>query len=151
MERINDKLDVMAQALKTLAKSVTSFNKYNKLFDTAPNTENEELLFSMRDSMIQRFEYCTDLFWKMIRVYLEDVEKLDLPVNAPRIILREAVKARLLSEQEGEDSVKMVENRNKTSHIYHVEIAEDIAHKIPKFYTLMNLIINRIQKNLAKT
>jgi len=149
MERINHKLDVMLQALTTLAKSIALFNEYNELFNTTPSNKNEELLLSMRDSMIQRFEYCTDLFWKVIRVYLEDVQKADLPINAPRAILREAVKARLLSEQEAEESIHMVECRNKTSHIYHAEVAQDIAHMIPEFYALMKLIIDRIQKNLA--
>jgi nucleotidyltransferase substrate binding protein (TIGR01987 family) len=150
MEKISNKLSVMIQALTTLSESIQLFNEYSNLFDVTPNKKNEQLLLSMRDSMIQRFEYCTDLFWKVIRVYLEDVEKLDLPINTPRVILREAVKARLLSEQEGEDSINMVESRNKTSHIYHQEVAQDIAHKIPAFYILMKAILDRIQKNMSK-
>lgn len=148
MERINHKLNIMLQALTTLKKSIALFDKYSELFNVAPNNDNEELLLSMRDSMIQRFEYCTDLFWKVIRVYLEDVQKADLPINAPRAILREAIKARLLSEQEGDACIEMVESRNKTSHMYHVEVAQNIAHMVPEFYTLMKLIIDRIQKNL---
>ena len=148
MERINQKLTVMLQALATLAKSITLFDEYKSLYDTTPSNKNEQLFLSMRDSMIQRFEYCTDLFWKIIRVYLEDVQKMDLPINAPRVILREAVKARFLSEEEGETCIHMVESRNKTSHIYHAEVAQDIAHMVPEFYTLIKLIIDRIQKNL---
>ncbi len=148
MAQINQKLTVMLQALATLTDGIKLFDKYSNLFNTNPTEDNEKLFLGMRDSMIQRFEYCTDLFWKTIRVYLEDVEKIDLPINAPRVILREAVKARLLSEEEGEDCITMVESRNKTSHIYHIEVAQTIAHKIPEFYTLMKLIINRIQKNL---
>jgi len=148
MERINHKLNVMLQALTTLAKSIALFDKYSELFNITPNNDNEELFLSTRDSMIQRFECCTDLFWKIIRIYLEDVQKADLPINAPRAILREAVNARLLSEQEGDACIDMVESKNKTSHIYHVEVAQNIAHMVPEFYTLMKLIIDRIQKNL---
>lgn len=148
MERINHKLDVILQALTTLEESIALFDEYSELFDTMPNKNNEMLFRSMRDSMIQRFEYCTDLFWKIIRIYLEDIQKADIPINAPRAILREAVTARLLSEQEGDACIDMVESRNKTSHIYHVEVAQNIAHMVPEFYTLMKLIIDRIQKNL---
>ena len=148
MGRVNHKLNVMLQALTTLAESITLFDEYRELFDTTPSKKNEQLLLSMRDSMILRFKYCTDLFWKVIRVYLEDVQKVDLPINAPRAILREAVKARLLSEHEGDACIHMVESRNKTSHIYHAKVAQDIAQMVPECYTLIKLIVDRIQKNL---
>lgn len=148
MEKINQKLNVTLQALTTLKTSITLFDEYDNRFNTNSTEKNEVLFLAMRDSMIKRFAYCTDLFWKIIRVYLEDIEKMDLPINAPRVILREAVKARFLSEQEGETCIQMVESRNKTSHIYHAEVAQDIAHMVPKFYTLIKMIIDRMQKKL---
>ena len=148
MEKINHKLNIILEALTSLKTGISLFNEHSELFDTNPNEKNKQLFLSMRDSMIKRFAYCTDLFWKIIRFYLEDVEKVDLPINAPRVILREAVKAKLLSEEEGEACIHMVESRNKTSHIYHAEVAQNIAHMVPEFYTLMELIINRIEKNL---
>ena len=62
MERINHKLDVMLQALTTLAQSIALFDEYSELFDTTPDNNNEQLMLSMRDSMILRFKYCTDHF-----------------------------------------------------------------------------------------
>src|SRR5438445_6077352 len=101
MEAINKKITIFLDALKSLEESIELFYECKDLFNKQPTEKHRRFFTGMRDSMIQRFEYCTDLFWKVVKVYLEDVEKMDLPVNSPRVILREAVTARILSEFEG--------------------------------------------------
>jgi len=149
MEAINKKITVFLDALGTLEEGIELFYKYESLFDKNPTDENGQLFRSMRDSLIQRFEYCTDLFWKVVKLYLEDVEKLDVPVNAPRTIVREAVKARILSDIEGDECMDMVDARNKTSHTYHEVMADEIAHVTPGYYEFMQKIIERLQTLLA--
>ena len=97
--------------------------------------------------MIRRFKFCTDLFWKTLKLYLEKTEKIDVSINSPRGIIREATKARVISEEEGDECMKMIECRNKTSHAYHELMAEEIAIQIPEFYDLMKIIAERIQGN----
>ena len=150
MEEIKEKLHVLSDAIKTLEEAVTLFYKYEDLFHEKHTQENGQLFRSMRDSLIQRFEYCIDLFWKIIKNYLEKVEKIALSEYSPRAILRESVKARLLSEDEGSACMKMVEARNKTSHTYHEIMAEEIAHEIPEFYELMQTIVDRMQDRLGE-
>jgi nucleotidyltransferase substrate binding protein (TIGR01987 family) len=146
MEEIKEKINVLLDALKTLEEGVTLFYKYEDIFHKQDTDENEQLFKSMRDSLIQRFEYCIDLLWKIAKTYLELVEKITLSVNSPRGIIREVVKARLLSEDEGSACMEMVEARNKTSHTYHEIMAEEIAHEIPEFYELMQKIAQRMQQ-----
>jgi len=67
MEAITQKIKTFLEALATLEEGVKLFYEYNDLFDKEPTEKNEQLLRSMRDSMIQRFEYCTDLFWKITK------------------------------------------------------------------------------------
>ena len=145
MEAITQKIKTFLEALATLEEGVKLFYEYNDLFDKEPTEKNEQLLRSMRDSMIQRFEYCTDLFWKITKIYLEDVEKVVLSVNSPRGVLREAVKTKILSETEGDICIDMVESRNKTSHIYHEITAEEIAHEVPGYYSLMKEVVDRLR------
>ena len=57
MEKINQKMTALIDALKSLHKSIELFYKYEHLFTQASTEDNRELLLSMRDSMIQRFEY----------------------------------------------------------------------------------------------
>ncbi len=147
MEAVNLKLTVLFEALETLEKGITLFDRYGDIVIVTPTQENEELLVATRDSMIQRFEYCTDLFWKTLKFYLEKTEKIDVSINSPRGIIREATKARVVSENEGGWCMEMVECRNKTSHAYHELMAEEIAIQIPEFYDLMKVIAQRIQGN----
>ena len=147
METVNQKLTVLFEALETLVKGIALFNKYEDIVIVSSTEENEELLVATRDSMIQRFEYCTDLFWKTLKLYLEDTEKIDVSINSPRGIIREATKAKVISEDEGDECMEMIECRNKTSHAYHELMAEEIAIEIPEFYDLMKIIADRLQGN----
>ncbi len=148
MGNIKQKLVTIKEALETLRDSIDLFHEQKGIVETDPVPKNEKIFLAMRDSVIQRFEYCTDLFWKMLKVYLEEVEKVVLTTNSPRGIIREAVKVKTLSEDEGEECIDMVTSRNQTSHIYHEEIAEDIAGKVPKYYELMERVVERVH---AKT
>jgi nucleotidyltransferase substrate binding protein (TIGR01987 family) len=149
MEKINEKISEFLKALKTLEEGVELFYKYENILDKKLTDENEQLFKSMRDSLIQRFEYCTDFFWKVTKVFLES-EGVSLSINYPKFILREAVKARILSEVEGDECMNMVDSRNKTSHTYHEILAEEIAHKIPQYYTLMQTIVDRMQELMTR-
>jgi nucleotidyltransferase substrate binding protein (TIGR01987 family) len=147
MEKINEKILDFLKALKTLEEGIELFDKYENILNEKFTHENEQLLKSMRDSLIQRFEYCTDFFWKLAKVYQES-EGINLSINSPKFILREAVKVRILSE--ADECMDMVEARNKTSHTYHEILAEEIAHEIPGYYKLMKKIAERIQDITAK-
>ena len=139
---------VFLKALKTLEDSIELFGQYESFFIEKSTQKNRQLFLAMRDSMIQRFKYCTHLFWKVLKVYLEDVEKIALETFSPRGVVRDAVKARLISEDEGDKCIKMVEARNRTSHIYHEETAETIAVRVPEYYELMKKIIDRMARKL---
>ncbi len=146
MENVKEKLDILLDALKSLKKGITLFYKYEGIFQEKNTPENKEVFESMRDSLIQRFEYSIDILSKIIKVYLEEIEKVPLEINSPRGIIREAVNTRLLSEKEGKSCMKIIEARNKTSHTYHEIMAEEIAQQIPEFYELMQKIADRMQK-----
>ena len=142
-------MNIFLEVLKTLEEGIKLFYKYENLLDKKSTDENEQLFKSMRDSVIQRFEYCADLFWKLVKVYLES-EGINLSINFPKFILREAVKVRILSEVEADECIDMIESRNKTSHTYHEILAEEIAHEVPKYYELIKEIVDRIQDVRAK-
>ena len=77
------------------------------------------------DGTIQRFEFTFELAWKLLRRMLlnEGVES-----NTPRAVLKEAYQAKLISD--GEGWIDMLEDRNKTSHLYDEKIAAAIYRKI---------------------
>lgn len=141
----------ITQALNVLNESITSYQKaenlpqfpieYHQVF-----TDYNELIRSLRDSMIQRFEFCVDLFWKHIKDYLENIEKVTLTVRSPKSIIRALCNARLITEQQAEQAIQMINHRNLSSHIYKEEIAEEISLHIPTYYSLIYQIVETLSK-----
>ncbi|HLW73262.1 MAG TPA: HI0074 family nucleotidyltransferase substrate-binding subunit [Candidatus Babeliales bacterium] len=145
MEKITEKILDFLDALKTLEDILKVFYEYKALFAAHPTEKNEQFFVIVRDATIRRFAYCTDLIWKVLKVYLEDIKKVHVESFSPRGVIREAVNSGFISELESSELIRMVDSRNKTSHIYHATIADDIASKVPEYYSFMRKIIDRMQ------
>lgn len=104
--------------------------------------EYELVLKALRDSMIKRFSCCVDMLWKYIKLYLEEELELKPEIRSPKHIAREVGAAGLITEQETETLLDMIDSRNMTSHIYKEEIAEQLSREIPCYYGLMIEIID---------
>lgn len=109
------------------------------------NEDPEEEYRIHRDSVVQRFKYSTDLFWKFIKNYLESAHVLS-GIKIPSEVIREAYSLRLINEDEAETILEMIKNRNMTSHIYIEEIAERLVQKIPAFYLTMHDVAQRLKE-----
>lgn len=143
-------IELMQKLLKSFENIIKIFYEHQALYIADPTAENEEVFVIMRDAMIQRFKYCTNLIWKIFNDYLKQVEKVDIESSSPRGMVREAVYVGLLSEVEGYACMRMIESRDRTSHSYYLEIAKDLAQAVPEYYLLMKKIIDRIQAGIAK-
>ncbi|MDA0910611.1 MAG: nucleotidyltransferase substrate binding protein, partial [Proteobacteria bacterium] len=85
------------------------------------------------DATIQRFEFCYELCWKLIKAYLKYV---GIDVSSPRSAFREAFKEGLISEVN--IWLKMLDKRNLTSYTYHEDMAKDVYYAIKDdFYDLL--------------
>jgi nucleotidyltransferase substrate binding protein (TIGR01987 family) len=143
MDKLTQKYQKIIQALKTLDTSIKTFTlsaQEKKSYN--PHIDYEEEYRGLRDSMVQRFEYCTDLYWKYLKKYLEDI--VALKIVGPKPIIKEAFSSKLIDEKEAEKSLKMINDRNTTSHIYVEEIAEELAKKMPAYYKLMHIVTTRL-------
>jgi len=145
MEKLKAKYTSLCQALKTLNKALELFDKVQRQCSSgstqqiADTIECDDLYRGLRDSAIQRFEYCTDLFWKYLKLFLETGGKPSSS-SAPVHIIRTCGVAGFISEKQSEQAIKMVKDRNLTSHTYWEELAEQIVEKIPDYYGLMTEI-----------
>jgi len=139
MERLTLKITIFYKALKTLEVSFAVLEKAKKNPDTT-------FILSAQDSVIKRFEYCYDFFWKIIKLYLEKAYNL-VDVNSPKSVFRACVKHKLCSEKEGEQLLEMVNSRNLTTHTYDINEVERILPHIPNHFTLMKTIINRVESH----
>lgn len=139
MDTLKLKNETMMMALGRLRDAIRYFNMTiltQKEYFPA-EMEPDEIKRSLRDSLIQRFEFCTDLFWKYIKKYLEEKLQLAPELNAPRPVIISACKAGIFSEDDAEMLLEMIKSRNLSSLIYKEEIADQISTKIPKYYDIM--------------
>ena len=81
------------------------------------------------DGTIQRFEFCFELAWKL----LKDVLHYDgIEVSSPRAIIKESFQKEFIVD--GENWMEMLNDRNKTSHLYDEQEALHIYKKIKEQY-----------------
>jgi nucleotidyltransferase substrate binding protein (TIGR01987 family) len=80
-----------------------------------------------RDGVIQRFEFCFELMWKTLKIFLED---RGIEVRSPKDSLKAAFGQRWIIDEDG--FLDMLADRNKTSHIYSREESQKVYDRITK-------------------
>ncbi len=70
---------------------------------------------TMRDGVIQRFEFTFELAWKSLKEYMTD-QGVAAQLQFPKQVLKEAYAAGIISDERV--WVDMLSSRNITSHIY---------------------------------
>lgn len=102
----------------------------------------------LRDSIIQRFEFCSDSFWKFLKTYLQAYLETDVnEIKSPRSVFKVCFKFDLLYEDELKLCINIIEDRNRTSHTYDEVMAEKIYKNIPEYYDFMMIVLNRLNQN----
>ena len=129
-------------ALSTLSESIESIKKINTGQLAIPSQTSESVKKAYRDSMIQRFEYSFDIIWKYLKNYLVEILGIKIQIKSPKTIFRECLKAELLTEDDIRKTLKMVDDRNQTTHAYNEKLAEKISQQIPNYYKLMKKILD---------
>lgn len=87
-------------------------------------------LSSVRDGVIQRFEFCAELAWKTMREYLLDQGYTE--INSPKAVIRQAFAYGMIEDADG--WVRLMNDRNLTSHVYDEKTAEEIFRRIETVY-----------------
>ncbi len=84
------------------------------------------------DATIQRFEFSMELFWKNFKNFLEREEK---EVLSPRDAVAQAYQMKWFNDEKL--WLKMLHDRNFTSHNYERESADEIYARIKTYYPKM--------------
>lgn len=80
----------------------------------------------VRDASIQRFEFCIELSWKVLK------KKMGTSSVAPKIVIREAAAQNLITKID--IWFDFIEARNLTSHTYNEQIAKKVFETVKVFY-----------------
>jgi nucleotidyltransferase substrate binding protein (TIGR01987 family) len=128
---MQDNLDIRWK--QRFSNYVKAFSQLQKFIDKGKLNEFEE------QGLIQCFEYTYELAWNVLKDYLESEGNQNIIGSKSAIM--EAFKVGLI--QDGEGWMRMFKDRNKTSHTYNEETADEIVSHIytnsyPLFLELKN-------------
>lgn len=100
-----------------------------------------------RDAMIQRFEYSFEAWWKAAKLFLAQEEGIQ--VASPKAVVRASLGTGLLTEAQARQAMRMVDDRNLTSHTYNEALARQIAGRIPQHAALLRLWTQQLARRMA--
>lgn len=130
-KHINTELykNIMKDGVAIMDKFQIKLNNYknalSRLHEALQEAKDNASLI-IRDGVIQRFEFTTELAWKTIREYLIANEVSD--VNTPKNVMKSAFSADIISDENG--WLTILHDRNSTSHIYSEDEANEIYNRI---------------------
>jgi nucleotidyltransferase substrate binding protein (TIGR01987 family) len=101
-----------------------AFGQLTKFIDKAELSELEE------QGLIKSFEYTFELAWTTLKDFLEYRGQSD--IYGSRDAIRKAFQLNLIDD--GENWMDMLASRNRTSHTYNKETAEEICRALKNVY-----------------
>lgn len=130
MERLRERINLAAKALAT-----------------REDVETIELpAGARRDVAIMRLVYTFEALWRALQRYLAVVEGVE--AGTPKSCLRAARDAGLLSDEQTEAALKLVDDRNLTVHIYNDVLAEEIFGRVPSHIGLMLTLLDDMSEKI---
>ncbi|ANC91320.1 nucleotidyltransferase [Azospirillum humicireducens] len=105
----------------------------------------------VRDSAILRFTLATETVWKAARSVIADqmgAERLNSA--SPKAMVRESQIAGLLTEEQAEAAIEMMNDRNLTVHTYDEEKANELFSRLPAHSALIEAWILAMQSAITR-
>lgn len=135
MEVLEERYNSAVKALERLLESTT-------ILDARKNSNDSAFL---RDSVIKRFKFTYEAFWKFLRAYLGQKIKLDIStISNARTTFQAARIENVLTEKEANICFNMITDRNQTSHTYDESFAEEVAERVVDYAKTLKTILTRI-------
>jgi nucleotidyltransferase substrate binding protein (TIGR01987 family) len=112
---------------------LSNFSRALKQLESAVDLSSQKNLSDLeKQGLIQAFEYTHELAWNVMKDYFDYQGAADL-ITGSRDATREAFQKGLITN--GSEWMEMIVSRNKTSHTYNLNVAEDIVNKILTSYS----------------
>ena len=131
MDKFQEKLAKFEQAVARLDEVIAVYDQYK--------------LPELKDAVIQRFSFCSELAWKSVREYLLDEGYLDL--NSPKAVMRQAYAAGLLADDL--PWIELLKARNLAAHVYDEATANDIFTQVrADFVPLLHNLLQNLKQEI---
>jgi nucleotidyltransferase substrate binding protein (TIGR01987 family) len=117
-----------------------NFEKSLNYLEQALNIQQPDII--QKAGLIQFFEMSFELAWNVVKDYLE--EQGFIEIKSPRSALKKAFEVGLI--EDGHSWMKLLNDRNQTSHAYDeaaVSMIEKLIHQ--KYYPLLKQLYDRLK------
>jgi len=143
MESLNIKYEEIVRLLNAFETAID-------LYHEAKDDCNVDVAIreAFRDSVIKRFELSYDLFWKYLREYIGNLQ--GAYADSPRKVFELCFQYGITHTDKEQSLFGMIKSRNLTTHTYNVDLANEMADKVPEYYEIMNAIISRTSPDTIK-
>lgn len=117
----------------------------NAEFDRGKFEQGEDIVV---EGLIQRFEYTHELAWNVMKDFLE--ARGNIEIYGSKDATREAFSTGLI--EQGKIWMEMIQSRNKTSHTYNEDTAQEIFTNIlEEYYPAFMAFRENMEKKLGDT
>lgn len=132
-EKYNEQKVGLEKAIIDFKKSLDAdMNKYDDLEQNW-----------IKNAQIQKFEFCIELLWKTTKTYFEIQGEYFL---TPKQNIKELFLHKLVDEGLYLNLMACIDDRNKLSHIYKLEMFDQMANNIPLHYSAIEAAKNCLIK-----
>ena len=107
--------------------------------------KNDKDFSFFRDSTIQRFEFTLEIAWKNIKQFL--LKQDGIECRSPKSCMREFFNAGYLDESQTTLLLKMIDDRNLSTHTYHESLADEIFSHIKGYLDLLEKIYEIVSRD----
>lgn len=121
--------------LNTFKKAVLGFSNSLKI---DVSSFDDIVKDAIKNGRIQKFEYTTEMAWKLIKKYLYIYHNID--AKSPNQSIKEFYNIGLITQNSYEQILRMIEMRNRLSHEYREDYFEEIHEQLNDFLILMQEI-----------
>ncbi len=131
-------LDSLKKSIIALKKSIDVYNKIE--------TNDEDLILTIKSGVIQNFEIAFEQSWKFIQRWLNENISPDITNDiTKKELFRLAAKHLLIDDVE--KWIKFKDARNSTSHIYSTEISKEVFNEAIKFLPYAEYLLKHLEEN----
>lgn len=128
--RWHQRLNNYNKALSKLENAVVKINEHYSINPDGDLSDDDFLDDIIKEGLIHRFEYTHELAWNVMKDFLENSGNTS--IYGSKDATREAFSKGMITN--GDVWMDMIKSRNKTSHTYNEETADDIFMKIIQQY-----------------
>jgi hypothetical protein len=99
--------------------------------------ERDSLSVVERDGAILRFAYTFEAIWRAAALLLEEVEGASVR-NTPKDVIRASRGARLLSDEDAEQAIRVTDDRNAIVHTYKQDLGDALGERLAGHAALLH-------------